>query len=76
MSKLAHSHQPTMDEIDRKRAIETGNEDLLPECLQCGCNTTKPNYTCVNVDGPYCDDCIDTVQTEEYQDNGTCGVGA
>lgn len=30
MSKLAHSHQPTMDEIDRKRAIRDGNEDLIP----------------------------------------------
>jgi hypothetical protein len=30
MSKLAHSHQPTMDELDRRRAIEDGNEDLLP----------------------------------------------
>jgi hypothetical protein len=31
MSKLAHSHQPTMDELDRKRAIENGDEDLLPQ---------------------------------------------
>lgn len=31
MSKLAHSHQPTMDEIDRRRAIENGDEDLLPK---------------------------------------------
>lgn len=30
MSKMSHSHQPTMDEIDRKRAIEDGNEDLIP----------------------------------------------
>lgn len=30
MSKLAHSHQPTMDEIDRKRAMRDGNEDLIP----------------------------------------------
>lgn len=30
MSKLAHSHQPTMDEIDRLRAIAEGNEDLVP----------------------------------------------
>jgi hypothetical protein len=29
MSKLAHSHQPTMDEIDIARAIENGDDDLL-----------------------------------------------
>lgn len=30
MSKLAHSNQQTMDEIDLRHAIETGNEDLIP----------------------------------------------
>lgn len=30
MSKLAHSHQPTMDEIDRLRAVKNGDEDCLP----------------------------------------------
>ena len=29
MSKLAHSHQPTMNAIEFDRAIEDGNEDLL-----------------------------------------------
>lgn len=30
MSKLAHSNQETMDELDRRRAIENGDEDLIP----------------------------------------------
>ena len=30
MSKLAHSHQPTMDELDYQRAIENGDEDCIP----------------------------------------------
>jgi hypothetical protein len=29
MSKLAHSNQETMDEIDRQHAIADGNEDLI-----------------------------------------------
>jgi hypothetical protein len=29
MSKLAHSNQETMDEIDLQHAIENGNEDLI-----------------------------------------------
>lgn len=29
MSKLAHSNQGTMDELDHQRAIGDGNEDLL-----------------------------------------------
>lgn len=29
MSKLAHSYAPTMNEIDRRCAIEDGNEDCL-----------------------------------------------
>lgn len=44
MSKLAHTHQPTMDALDRKRAIENGDEDLLPRC------------TCLRRDLRYCDD--------------------
>ena len=37
MSKLAHSNQETMDEIDIKRAIEDGNEDLIENinCPRC-----------------------------------------
>ena len=31
MSKLAHSNQDIMDLIDVRRAMETGDEDLLPE---------------------------------------------
>lgn len=31
MSKLAHSNQDTIDEIERQRAIEEGNEDMLPD---------------------------------------------
>ena len=31
MSKLAHSHQPTMDLLDIQRAVEEGSEDLLPK---------------------------------------------
>lgn len=34
MSKLAHSNQPTMDEIDRRRAIEDGNDDLIAAELE------------------------------------------
>lgn len=30
VSKLAHSNEETMNEIDRRRAIEDGNEDLIP----------------------------------------------
>ena len=30
MSRLAHSHQPTMDAIVTQRAIEDGNEDCSP----------------------------------------------
>ncbi len=33
MSKLAHSNQETMDEIERRAAIEDGNEDMLPDYL-------------------------------------------
>lgn len=33
MSKLAHSNQETMDEIERKRAIENGDEDCLRTAL-------------------------------------------
>lgn len=29
MSKLSHSNQATMDELERQRAIENGDEDLL-----------------------------------------------
>ena len=29
MSKFAHSLQPTMDELDRLRAMENGDEDML-----------------------------------------------
>lgn len=29
MSKLAHSNQETMDEIERRELIESGNEDLI-----------------------------------------------
>jgi hypothetical protein len=29
MSKLAHSHQSTMDDLDNKRAIASGNEDII-----------------------------------------------
>ena len=31
MSKLAHSHQPTIDLLDIQRAVQEGNEDLLPD---------------------------------------------
>ena len=31
MSKLAHSNETTMNQIDRERCIRDGNEDLLPE---------------------------------------------
>lgn len=31
MSKLAHSNQETMDEMDVERAIENGDVDLLPK---------------------------------------------
>ncbi len=31
MSKLAHSNEETMDEIERRAAIEDGNEDMLPD---------------------------------------------
>ena len=29
MSKLAHSHESTMEELDHQRALENGDEDLL-----------------------------------------------
>jgi hypothetical protein len=29
MSKLAHSDEKTMDELDIQRAVEDGNEDLI-----------------------------------------------
>jgi hypothetical protein len=37
MSKLAHSDEKTMDELDRQRAIADGNEDLLPTALPPQC---------------------------------------
>ncbi len=30
MSKLAHSNQTMMDQLDREAAIRDGNEDLIP----------------------------------------------
>ena len=30
MSKLAHSNQATMDQLDREATIRDGNEDLIP----------------------------------------------
>lgn len=40
MSKLAHSNQETMDELDRRRAIENGDGDLIP--AQTGKHTPGP----------------------------------
>ena len=34
MSKLAHSHQPTMDEIESRRLIEEGYTFTCPRCGQ------------------------------------------
>jgi len=34
MSKLAHSNQETMDEIDYRAAIENGDEDLIPASIK------------------------------------------
>lgn len=34
MSKLAHSNQETMDEIERRAAIENGNEDLIEQSIK------------------------------------------
>jgi len=37
MSKLTHSNEATMNELDRKRAIADGNEDLIDcRCVNCG----------------------------------------
>lgn len=35
MSKLAHSNQETMDEIERRELIESGNEDLIVAGSPC-----------------------------------------
>jgi hypothetical protein len=52
MSKLAHSHQPTMNEIDRRHAIEDGVD--IRECWACGATIIdgKPADECTDPDCP------------------------
>tara|TARA_Y100000310_G_scaffold215539_1_gene216483 strand:- start:463 stop:642 length:180 start_codon:yes stop_codon:yes gene_type:complete len=51
MSKLAHSHQPTMDEIERRRLKAEG----FPECETC--NGTGAINAPFSGSDPCCPDC-------------------